>query len=58
MPMLALCLYRNISTLGTTIFKHALMADRNKVDETPNYGEPASDLSVTDFLEAMLRHVR
>jgi len=35
-----------------------LMADRNKVDETPNYGEPASDLSVTDFLEAMLRHVR
>lgn len=35
-----------------------IMADRNNVDDIPNYTEPASDLTVTGFLEAMLRHAR
>lgn len=35
-----------------------VMTDRNNIDATPNYSEPASDLSVKSFLEAMLRHAR
>lgn len=34
-----------------------LMADKNKVDELPNYIEPASDLSAGNFLADLLRHV-
>jgi hypothetical protein len=33
-----------------------MMVDRKRVDDMPNYSEPASDLSVTSFIEAMLRH--
>jgi hypothetical protein len=33
-----------------------IMADRHKVDETPNYSEPALDLSVANFLTDMIRH--
>ena len=34
-----------------------LMADKDRVDEVPNYIEPASDLSADNFLIGLLRHV-
>lgn len=35
-----------------------IMVDRNRFDDSPNYSEPAGDLSVSDFLQAMLRQAR
>lgn len=34
-----------------------ITTDRHRINESPNYGQPAADLSVERFIESLVRHV-